>query len=84
MGEELDVQRQQTPNLTPYSGETYVRGSLKGWGTNDQQFRIRESLKRINGVGRAVRRRYAICQRTYNVTRPNHLWHIDLNHLLTH
>ena len=30
--EELDVQIQQTLDLTPYSEETYVRGSLKGRG----------------------------------------------------
>ena len=80
--EELDSQIQQTLDLTPYSGETYVRGSLKGRGINVQRFRIRESLKRIDGIGRAVRRQYAICRRTYNVTGPNHLWHIDSNHKL--
>ena len=80
--EELDRQIQQILNLTPYSGETYVRGSLKGRGINVQRFRIRESLKRIDGLGRAVRRRYAIFRRTYNVTDPNHLWHIDSNHKL--
>ena len=80
--EELDREVQQTLNLTPYSGETYVRGSLKGRGINVQRFRVRESLKRIDGIGRAVRRRYAICRRTYNVTGPNHLWHIDSNHKL--
>ena len=42
--EELDRQIQQTLKLTPYSGETYVRGSLKGRGINVQRFRIRESL----------------------------------------
>jgi len=53
---ELERQIQQTLNLTPYSGETYVRGSLKGRDCiNVQWFRIRESLKKINGIGRAVR-----------------------------
>ena len=55
--EELDIEVQQTLNLTPYSEETYVRGSLKGRGINVQRFRVRESLKRIDGIGRAVRRR---------------------------
>ena len=59
--EELDRQIQETLNLTPYSGEIYVRGSLKGRGINVQRFRIRESLNRIDGIGRAVRRQYAIC-----------------------
>ena len=78
--EELDDQMKLTLNLTPYSGESYVRGSLKGRGINVQRWRIRESLARLDGIGRAVRTRWAICQRKYNVSGPNHLWHIDSNH----
>jgi len=40
---ELDRQIQQTLNLTPYGGKTYVRGSLKDSGINIERFRIRES-----------------------------------------
>ena len=80
--EELDRQIEQTLNSTLYSGESYVRGSLKGRGINVQRFRIRESLKRIDGIGRAVRRQYAMCRRTYSVRGANHLWHIDSNHKL--
>ena len=82
---ELDREIQQTLNVRPCSRETYVTVSLKGselFKCSDQQFRIRESLKRIDGVGRGVRHWYAICRRTYNVTGPNHLWHIDSNHKL--
>ena len=78
--EDLDTYMQHALNLTPYSGETYVRGSLRGRGINFRRFRIRESLKRIDGIGRVVRRQYAICRRTYNG--PNHLWYIDSNHKL--
>ena len=80
--EELDKEIQGTLTLTPYSGESFVRGSLKGKGIHVQRSRIRESLKRVDGIGRAVRRRYAICRRTYNVAGSNHLWHIDSNHKL--
>ena len=80
--EELDDQIKLTLNLTPYSGESYVGGSLIGRGINVQRWRIRESLARLDGIGRAVRTRYAICRRTYNVSGPNHLWHIDSNHEL--
>ena len=80
--EELDRQIEQTLNSTLYSGESYVGGSLKGRGINVQRFRIRESLKRIDGIGRAVRCQYAICRRTYSVRDANHLWHIDSNHKL--
>ena len=41
---ELDKQIQQTLNVTPYGGETYVRGSLKDRGINIQRLRIRESM----------------------------------------
>lgn len=80
--EQLDNEIQNIINLTPYSGESYVRGSLKGRGVIVQRSRIRDSLKRTDGVARAVRRKYAIYRRTYNVFGSNHLWHIDSNHKL--
>jgi len=80
--EDLDDVIKNTLELTPYSGEVYVRGSIKGKGIDVQRSRVRESLQRLDGVGRAVRRRYAICRRAYNVIAPNHLWHIDSNHKL--
>lgn len=80
--DELDNQIQEILLLTPYSGESYVRGSLKSRNIHVQRSRIRKSLRRIDGIGRAVRRRYAICRRIYNVTTPNALWHIDSNHKL--
>lgn len=66
--EELDMQIQQTLDLTPYNRETYVRGSLKGRGIHVQRFRILESLKRIDGLDRAVRLRYAISRRSYKLS----------------
>ena len=80
--DELDNQIREILQLTPYSGESYVRGSLKSRNIHVQRSRIRQSLRRIDGVGCAVRRRYAICRRTYNVTSSNSLWHIDSNHKL--
>ena len=41
-----------------------------------------EALQRIDLVNRAIRRRYAIQRRLYNVKKPNRLWHIDSNHKL--
>lgn len=66
--EELDCQIREILTQTPYSGETYVRRGMKGKGMHVQRSRVRESLKRIDGVARAVRRRYAICRRVYKVT----------------
>lgn len=47
-----------------------------------QRSRIRDSLKRTDGAARAVRQRYAIYRRSYNVAGSNHLWHIDSNYKL--
>ena len=78
--EDLDSHIQRILQLTPYSGEVYVIGSLKARNINVQRERVRESLLRTDPVGRKMRRRYAICRRVYNVPRPNYLWHIDSNH----
>ncbi|KAI0243332.1 hypothetical protein LSAT2_014474 [Lamellibrachia satsuma] len=63
-------------------GETYVCGSLRARGIHVQRWRVRERLMILDPVGRALRRRTAIRRRTYNVTVPNELWHIDSNHKL--
>ena len=79
---DLDAQIQEILRLTPYSGECYVRGSLKGRNINVQRSRVRESLGRVDTIGRRMRKRYAICRRVYHVPSPNYLWHIDSNHKL--
>ena len=79
---DLDKQVQEILQLTPYSGESYIRGSLKGRNVNVQRSRVRESLGRVDPIGRSIRKRYAICRRVYNVHGPNNLWHIDSNHKL--
>ena len=44
-------------HLTPYSGESYIMGSLKGRGVHVQRYRVRESLRRVDPIGRSMRRR---------------------------
>lgn len=68
--------------LTPFSGESYVRGALRGRGINVQRWRVRNAIQNIDPINRAIRRRYTIQRRLYNVRKPNHLWHIDSNHKL--
>ena len=82
--EELDWNVRHILQLTPFSGETYVRGALRARGIYIERWKIRESLQRMDPVNRAIRRRYAIQRRIYNVRKPNHLWHIDSNHKLIH
>ena len=70
--------------LSPFSGETYIRGALRSRGIHIQRWKIRDAVQQIDPVNRAVRRRYAITRRIYNVNKPNHLWHIHSNHKLIH
>ena len=67
---------------TPYAGESYVSGGLRARGIFVQRHRIREILRTIDPVGRALPRRAAIQRRQYNVGASNHMWHIDGNHKL--
>lgn len=78
--DDLDSHIEHILQLTPYSGEVYVIGSLKEKKINVQRERVRESLSRIDPIGRKMRRRYAICRRVYHVPGPNYLYHIDSNH----
>ncbi|XP_039681175.1 uncharacterized protein LOC120574791 isoform X1 [Perca fluviatilis] len=72
----------QVLSQTPGSGETYITGSLRGRGIRVQRWRVREQLRIVDPVGRALRGRRAIQRRIYNVSVPNQVWHIDTNHKL--
>lgn len=74
--EDLDHVIADILNQTPGSGETYVTGSLRGRGIRVQRWRIRERLRVIDPVGRALRRRRAIQRRVYNVSAPNEVWYV--------
>jgi hypothetical protein len=80
--QELEWNIRDILRLTPFSGETYVRGALRARGIHIQRWKVREALETIDPVNRAIRRRYAIQRRLYNIRKPNHLWHIDSNHKL--
>ena len=76
---DLDNHVQEILQLTPYSGESYVRGGLRGRRINVQRHRVRDSITRVDPIGRSIRQRYAICRLVFHVCGPNHLWHIDSN-----
>ena len=48
-------------------GETYIRGALRSRNIYIPRWRVREALQTIDPVNRAVRRKYAIQRRLYNV-----------------
>ena len=78
--ENLDACIRQILSLTPYAGQTLIRGSLRGRGIRVQRWRVRERLNAVDPIGRAVRQRLPISRRVYNVGSANSLWHIDSNH----
>ncbi|XP_013888677.1 uncharacterized protein LOC106536054 [Austrofundulus limnaeus] len=80
--EALDSVISEILHQTPGSGETYITGSLRGRGIRVQRWRVRERLRIIDPVGRAFRGRRTIQRRVYNVSVPNHVWHVDTNHKL--
>ena len=57
-------------------------GSLRSRGIRIQRSHLRERLKIIDPIGRAIRKRGVIAHIIYNLYRANHLWHIDSNHKL--
>ena len=47
---DLDQNIQEILQLTPNSGESYVKGSLKAKGIAVQRSRVRESLRRVDPI----------------------------------
>lgn len=72
--EELDSLILQVLSSTPNVGQTYIQGSLQSRGLRIQRRRIRERLRIIDPIGRAIRRRQTIRRRIYNISSPNQLW----------
>ena len=66
----------------PRHGYRNVDGHLLAQGVRVSHRRVRQSLARIDTEGVALRWSYTIERRTYNVTTPNALWHIDGLHAL--
>ena len=82
--EELECNIRDILRLTPFSGESYIWGALRGRGILVQRWKIRQILQTVDPVGRAIRRRSSIQRRLYNINKPNHLWHLVSNHKLIH
>ena len=66
------------PNL----GFRYVCGYLRSVGIRVQKRRVLGSLKRVDRIGRFIRRHTIIRRRKYFSSRPNALWHCDGHHKL--
>ena len=66
----------------PDAGLRYVRGHLRSLGIRVQKQRVSNTLKRVDCVGRLIRKRVVIRRRKYFSSRPNALWHCDGHHKL--
>ena len=68
----------------PETGYKRMTGFLKARGFVLQQNRIRQAMRRVNpeGVCSRALRLHCINRRSYQVTSPLALWHIDGNHKL--
>ena len=62
--DELEWNVRDILQLTPFSGETYLQGALRARGIHTF-----DALQQIDPVNRAVRHRYAIRRRIYNVNK---------------
>ncbi|KAJ7024500.1 hypothetical protein C8F04DRAFT_883347, partial [Mycena alexandri] len=79
---ELDLITRQYKAKKPTSGLRYLRGHFRRHGLRIQRERARNSLKRVDALGQALRTHLAIRRRRYRVPRPNYLWHCDGHHKL--
>ncbi|CAB4024333.1 PREDICTED: uncharacterized protein LOC107336548, partial [Paramuricea clavata] len=79
----LDVHVQHIVAHFPRSGTKIIKGELISHGIRVQRRRLRDSLKRVDPVGRRLRAMDSCIQRrVYNVRSPLALWHMDGNHKL--
>lgn len=83
---ELDKLVKEFKQEHPDSGIRYLVGALRGNGLKIQRYRVIQSLHRVDQIGVHLRRRQQrkvqVSRRTYSVSRPNALWHMDGHHKL--
>ena len=80
--EELDEKIRTILGEFPNAGYRTVISQLTVDGLKPSQMRVRESMRRVDPQGVAVRWLRLTPQRQYRVSGPLALWHIDGNHKL--
>ena len=83
-GGELDAATLQLISQYPNCGYRRMIGLLRGMGINVQQSRVRESMQRSDPeeILICALQLTPISRRTYNISSPLALWHLDGNHKL--
>ena len=82
--EGLDESISEVLHELPNTGERLMIGALASKGIRVQRTRIRESLQRLDPVGKTLRRRLKIRRRTYNVPCANFLWYILIWYIMSY
>ena len=80
--QQLDNNVSQIANDFPFCGESMIKQLLRGKGIKVQRWRMRDSIHRVDSQGVENRKKKRLHRRIYNVKGPNHLWHVDTNHML--
>ena len=79
---DLDTLVRAYKSWKPDVGFRYVCGHLRSAGIRVQKQRVLDSLKRVDCIGRFIRKNAVIRRRKYFSSRPNALWHCDGHHKL--
>lgn len=80
--QDLDRHVTHIKQFMPDAGQSIVKGGLEGRGIHVSFSRVQESLTRVDPVTTALRWATPISRRSYSVSGPNALWHMDGNHKL--
>ena len=80
--EELDRLVREIQDQFPMCGNRQMQGQLLARRVRVQQYRIRESQRRVDPEGSMLRRLCAIQRRVYKVAAPRSLYHMDGNRKL--
>ena len=79
---DLDLLVRAYKTKKPDAGFRYVRGHLRSLGVRVQKPRVLNALRRVDRIGRLIRKRAVVRRRRYFSSRPNALWHCDGHHKL--
>ena len=79
---QLDTLVRELQHQYPNCGYRLLKGHLAAMGYRIEESRIRNSHQRVDPIGIMSRWNCAVQRRTYSVSGPNALWHIDGNHKL--
>lgn len=80
--DDLDEIVRQYKVRHPLTGIRYLRGYLVQNELRVQRKRLVESIHRVDGLTKTLRKHALIKRREYHSARPNALWHLDGHHKL--